>query len=1122
MATSSRQSAIFGVNDWKTIYKTFSQANFQSYDYESLRKSFVDYLRAYYPETFNDYVESSEYVALLDVIAFMGQALAFRDDLNTRENFIDTAERRDSVIKLANLIGYNPKRNLAAQGYLKVVSVQTTEQIRDINGLNLSNLSILWNDPANPNWQEQFNAVINAALIDTQRVGRPGNSKTILNVKTDEYSVRIPANATPTILFSTVVDGTSMNFECVSVSSVDSEGLYELPPAPNGKFNILYRNDRLGFGSPNTGFFMYFKQGNLQTYPFSIVQQISNQVVDINVSGINDTDTWLYGVSPTTGELIQWSQVESIYATKANATDRKLFSVTSRFNDQVSYVFGDGVFSDIPGGSFTAFFRTSNGLNYTIDPSEMQGTTVTLNYVSRVGRVETLVITLELPLPVSNGQGRETLRNIKERAPQRYYSQNRMVNGEDYNTFPYTLYSSIIKSRALNRSSVGVSRNFDLLDPSGKYSSTNDFGDDGGMYIDESDGFVTFTPTNTSEIVTFLTETLGSVLSGHRAMQYYVQHYDRIALDLGNPSTILTWHHSTTTSVESTGYFYFKNAITGIEYPMPTGVYSSIISKYITEGSLLQFIAPSGYYFNGETNRLVEGLPTPSDSVYIWTACTSVIGDGYNAGLGDLANGYGPVTLTGNIPQGCRLLAIIPSFTNLLSGTLVQDCIAEIALGKNFTLKYDPTLLANQERWSIGDYTDSSYFVKFQNLGGSRYLVTYKSTSYFFASSADVRFSFDRNKVVYDPSSGKLMQDQITILRTNKQAGTFWPLFKDIKLSVVGQPVQSDGYVDDYVVEISSTDAGNSGNIKDPDFFELVTGYRTGAPNYSKFAFFEKIVDVNLLTRYRLMESSEVQYAYPTKTDINLVKYEYPVYTVYYAGSEDVFYKTVPDTTSANLYNIVQVDNYVAKAGRQGLYFQYKHISGETTRINPATTNIIDLYLVTQSYYTQYQNWIKDTTGSVSEPTPPTINELSQSFDKLNEYKMLSDSVILNSVKFKPLFGNKANAGLQATIKVIKSSTTTASDSEIRTAVLGEINNYFSIDNWDFGDTFYFSELSAYLHSKIGDLVNSVVLVPNDPTLSFGDLYEIHCAPYEIFVNAAQATDISVIAALTPSELQTG
>ena len=57
MATSSRQSALFGINDWKAIYQTFRQADFKSYDYETLRKSFIDYLRIYYPETYNDYVE---------------------------------------------------------------------------------------------------------------------------------------------------------------------------------------------------------------------------------------------------------------------------------------------------------------------------------------------------------------------------------------------------------------------------------------------------------------------------------------------------------------------------------------------------------------------------------------------------------------------------------------------------------------------------------------------------------------------------------------------------------------------------------------------------------------------------------------------------------------------------------------------------------------------------------------------------------------------------------------------------------------------------------------------------------------------------------------------------------
>ena len=241
---------------------------------------------------------------------------------------------------------------------------------------------------------------------------------------------------------------------------------------------------------------------------------------------------------------------------------------------------------------------------------------------------------------------------------------------------------------------------------------------------------------------------------------------------------------------------------------------------------------------------------------------------------------------------------------------------------------------------------------------------------------------------------------------------------------------------------------------------------------------------------------------------------------MYYAWQTGKFYKSSNDTTVLNIVNLSEVTNFIVAIGRQGLYFQYKHISDKTTRVDPGTSNIIDLYLVTQSYYTQYQNWINDTTGKVAKPLEPTMNELLQDYSKVNEYKMVSDSVILNSVRFKPLFGNKADPKLQSTIKVIKSSTTTASDSEIRSAVLGEMNNYFNIDNWNFGDTFFFTELSAYIHSALGDLVSSVVLVPNDPTMKFGDLYEIRCAPYEIFVNAAQATDVIVISALTPAELQ--
>src|SRR6056300_768974 len=172
MANTTRQTAIFGVEDWKRIYQTYREADFQSYDFETLRKSFVDYIRLYYPESYNDYIESSEFVALLDVMAFMGQALSFRNDLNTRENFLDTAERRDSVVRLAELVGYTPKRNQSAKGFIKVTSVSTTENVVDYNGINLSNVVVNWNDTVNTNWLEQFTVIVNSAMVSSQRFGR--------------------------------------------------------------------------------------------------------------------------------------------------------------------------------------------------------------------------------------------------------------------------------------------------------------------------------------------------------------------------------------------------------------------------------------------------------------------------------------------------------------------------------------------------------------------------------------------------------------------------------------------------------------------------------------------------------------------------------------------------------------------------------------------------------------------------------------------------------------------------------------------------------------------------------------------------------------------------------------
>lgn len=99
MSNTDRQNRLLVAEDWKRIYQSFRNAEFLSYDFDNLRRTMITYLRRNYPEDFNDYIESSEYIALIDLIAFLGQNFSFRTDLNARENFLETAERRESVLR---------------------------------------------------------------------------------------------------------------------------------------------------------------------------------------------------------------------------------------------------------------------------------------------------------------------------------------------------------------------------------------------------------------------------------------------------------------------------------------------------------------------------------------------------------------------------------------------------------------------------------------------------------------------------------------------------------------------------------------------------------------------------------------------------------------------------------------------------------------------------------------------------------------------------------------------------------------------------------------------------------------------------------------------------------------
>ena len=523
----------------------------------------------------------------------------------------------------------------------------------------------------------------------------------------------------------------------------------------------------------------------------------------------------------------------------------------------------------------------------------------------------------------------------------------------------------------------------------------------------------------------------------------------------------------------------------------------------------------------------------PGDKTVLWATVTALELDGTNQGVGNNADGTGPVTLNNFIPTNAVPTEVIPNFITDLPTAIETTMRENIELYRNFGLGYDnltstwyvitSTNINNAITFSLtnaqntsGTGLDNSWLVDFTT-DGVTYTVSSRSLQRFWASVLETRFFYDGTQKVYDPKTGTVINDFINVLKTNNKPDSSATLNSDEVLDIIDQPVETDGFVDDFRVRISYKDSDNDGIPDNPDYFtDLVAP--TVNPN-NKRIYLQQTVDFDNLERYLPLAAGVVIGSIATKDAIELVKSEYADKQVFYAYTDKKFYQLTVDYEG--LRTITEVTGYDTYVGRQGLYFQYRHNAPLSRRIDPGTTNIIDLYLVTQSYYIAYQNYIRDSTGTVTEPTKPTIDELTTSYSTLDQYKMISDNIILNSITFKPLFGTKASVELQATIKCVKNTASTASVSEIKSQVVSAMNTYFTIENWDFGDTFFFSELSAYLHDRLGSIISSVVLVPTDPLKSFGDLYEIRSQANEIFVNAATVNDVQVIDALTGSQLRT-
>jgi|TARA_B110000858_G_scaffold163087_1_gene188492 hypothetical protein len=1165
MAQGARQSSLFAAEDFSVVYESFAQANFQAYDFETIRNAMVDYITTNHPENFNDWISSSEFVSLIELMAFLGHNLAFRSDLASRENYLSTAERRESALRIAEFLGYNPTRNVVASGLLKITSVRTSETVYDVDGKSLANTTLQFDDVTNPDAYQNFLTIINSSLQSSNKFGSPFARFTKNGVRNEVYrtnSVSAPVSS----LFRGNINGASESFGIHSVSyNQTADILQEKAPDPYGVFDMVYKNDNSGFSSPDTGFFVGFKQGTMENKDFSIPSGLPNMVLDINVGNIANGNIWVQTVDEVGQVQTNWTRIDrqfgsgSIFNAISNG-NKNIYTVSSREDDQISIVFGDGAFGNIPRGIIRVWYRTGLNQTYTLNSNNFSGTSFSFSYVGQDGNNYDATLGCSLKSNVTNASERESIGSIKANASRFFATQDRMVTAEDYSIFPLTVSENIRKIKSINRVHSGHSRFRDLYDPTATYTDAVQFMDDGYLYKDDitSRNIVTLPSRYNSEQLyqRFLKPLLDN--PEVKNFYYYRHYYDGDVMasgDIhytdtkagitsftvdGSVTNTYRWNQTTSASNTSTGYLTFNTPVQRV------GSLASDPMKKIQKNSLIQFITTpfkngyintisvtsggSGYTtaptvvvggsgsdasaianlsagvvvsvtitnsginytdatsvsFTGGGGSGAVAKATVANSDTKWARVTNIYKDGLGIDssdgtpTGNDSSGKGAISLDAAIPTSARIRRIVPSWVNDTSNTVKANLISKLDANNSFGLRYDATnqawelvdsanlpasntttnLASNWSREYEGDNTstgvDQSWIIRI-NYSSSQWEILTRKTRYIYGSDNTVRFNNLNFEETFSSDTLKPLRDSVRVLNVNAESTTSnVPMTDNYDFNAVGYFTYADGYTDPHKIRVALSDPNKDGFPGDPEAFNKIIGASTIK-----------------LTTIR----------------------------------ENGYNFTVHDTENSAASSAV--------AGRSNLRSKYSRIADINQVIDPSTTNIIDTYVLLSSYDNLYKSWALYDGKPQTKPNNPTVTELSEMFEGLQNRKSISDQVIYRPVKYKILFGELASGELQAKFNVVRTSTATMSDTEVKQQVIKLITQYFSIDNWDFGETFYFTELAAFIHNNMIGQISQITISPVSRTTMTTELFEIKSDSDELFLPVLSTGNITITNSIT-------
>ena len=235
--------------------------NYTNQDFWSMKSRLIAYIKEKFGTEFNDFVESSLGIMLIENWAFIADTLSFKTDQIANEVFIDTVTELQNAIRLAKIVGYEPQPPIAGKSlwsaripstYDVDLTIPAPYAVDIVNNNVTTTIELFPSDAlGRPIFNEDI-VITAGSLINSNIVGVEGKTYTDTFAGTGGIDQAYLLNFAPVLLDSIRVNVDGVAWEQVKYFT-ESAPMREYRVEYNSDYSvfIIFGNNRAGYIPPS-------------------------------------------------------------------------------------------------------------------------------------------------------------------------------------------------------------------------------------------------------------------------------------------------------------------------------------------------------------------------------------------------------------------------------------------------------------------------------------------------------------------------------------------------------------------------------------------------------------------------------------------------------------------------------------------------------------------------------------------------------------------------------------------------------------------------------------------------------------------------------------------------------